>query len=286
MSDWLSQISPQVRQCGSARYEHDWIEPLRRIYDHQLVLFSEGDFIVEFETGQVAAPAGTCLVIPPVRRHVSRLLHPPGQRRWIHFDWQYVPTDKTRPLITFASQPFKPDLAVKGPLFIPEKLASRVDATAIDLHRQIEMAWIIGGDRSLLLARAVLLELLVHLFGPVESSTELRSVGRLLQDVRHSLDELAAVPMDAMPSLQQHLESFGCSYGHLCRLFHSTFGLSPLTYVNHLRIERAKRLLPHGDLEIAEVARQVGILNPAYFSRLFRKITGQSPSEFIQARIA
>lgn len=46
------------------------------------------------------------------------------------------------------------------------------------------------------------------------------------------------------------------------------------------RIEEAKRLLADSEMPVHEVASQVGYGNDKYFSMLFKKITGQTPSSF------
>ena len=62
-------------------------------------------------------------------------------------------------------------------------------------------------------------------------------------------------------------------------LFQKQFGISPLKYRNHLRIERAKELLGEGGFSVAEVAYASGFENIGYFCRYYRQITGESPSE-------
>jgi two-component system response regulator YesN len=47
-----------------------------------------------------------------------------------------------------------------------------------------------------------------------------------------------------------------------------------------LKIDKAKELLLDEQYSIKQVAALVGIHNPLYFSRLFRKLTGQSPRQF------
>jgi AraC-like DNA-binding protein len=61
------------------------------------------------------------------------------------------------------------------------------------------------------------------------------------------------------------------------RAFRAATGHPPLRYLAVLRCERARALLNDG-LAINEVARQVGYADPAYFSRVFRRVTGRAPS--------
>lgn len=63
-------------------------------------------------------------------------------------------------------------------------------------------------------------------------------------------------------------------------LFRQLTGLSPYAYQTRIRIDRARDLLLSTTLNIAEVAAMVGYGNPLYFSRLFHKHTGLSPTAF------
>lgn len=62
--------------------------------------------------------------------------------------------------------------------------------------------------------------------------------------------------------------------------YKQTFGVSPIEYLIRLRMERACFLLQDANLNIGQVAREVGYGNLHYFSRLFRKRFGQSPKRF------
>jgi AraC-like DNA-binding protein len=69
------------------------------------------------------------------------------------------------------------------------------------------------------------------------------------------------------------------SRGYLCQAFKKLTGHSPSVYLNHIRLEHARRLLTDPCMNIAEVGRTVGIPNANYFARLFRKYIGMSPTE-------
>lgn len=60
-------------------------------------------------------------------------------------------------------------------------------------------------------------------------------------------------------------------------LFAKKYGMSPLQYRNHLRIERAVSLLQEGSCTVAEAAYAAGFDNIGYFCRYYKKITGETP---------
>jgi two-component system response regulator YesN len=70
------------------------------------------------------------------------------------------------------------------------------------------------------------------------------------------------------------------SEGYLQNIFRSATGMSLISFLNHYRIEIAKELIIHKSLTLQETAKQIGIADPSYMSRLFRKITGITYSQF------
>ncbi|HEY9076085.1 MAG TPA: substrate-binding domain-containing protein [Anaerolineaceae bacterium] len=72
----------------------------------------------------------------------------------------------------------------------------------------------------------------------------------------------------------------GASEDYLTRAFRQELGISPWEYLNRYRVEHARRLLRGSAESMNSIARQVGFKDPLYFSRVFHKITGVSPTEF------
>ena len=72
----------------------------------------------------------------------------------------------------------------------------------------------------------------------------------------------------------------GITLSHFRTIFKKHTGLSPVDYLNRARIMRALELLQTTDLPVSEVSIQVGIYDPNYFTRLFKKVTGYPPRYF------
>ncbi|NQX65200.1 response regulator [Paenibacillus alba] len=74
------------------------------------------------------------------------------------------------------------------------------------------------------------------------------------------------------------------SEAHFSRLFRKRVGTSFIDYVTHIRMEQAKQLLGLPDARINEVSVSVGYQDARYFSQIFRKYTGKTPTEFRNSR--
>jgi len=79
-------------------------------------------------------------------------------------------------------------------------------------------------------------------------------------------------------TLEELASLLGVSRGYLSRYFNSSTGVTLKHYINHLRIIKSKEYLLHSNLNISEICYELGYLNVEHFSRVFKKITGVSPS--------
>ena len=81
-----------------------------------------------------------------------------------------------------------------------------------------------------------------------------------------SLDEIAKA---------MHVSTF-----YFCKMFKKATGLTFTDYLGRIRIEKAKTLLLNPHLRVSEIAYMVGFQSLTHFNRVFRNLTGESPSHF------
>jgi AraC-like DNA-binding protein/ligand-binding sensor protein len=67
---------------------------------------------------------------------------------------------------------------------------------------------------------------------------------------------------------------------YLCRLFKKETGTNFSDYVNTVRINKAKHLLISTDYKIVDISNEVGYQNATYFNKLFKRYTGNTPTDF------
>ncbi|HEX2603477.1 MAG TPA: helix-turn-helix transcriptional regulator [Oxalicibacterium sp.] len=100
---------------------------------------------------------------------------------------------------------------------------------------------------------------------------------RLLRRLLRAKDRMDAASHEAWP-VNRLAEVSGVSQAHFARSFKQAFGIPPHRYLLTRRIERAIALLRDTDLPITDIAFQTGWNSLGTFGRIFRDITGQSPS--------
>lgn len=86
-------------------------------------------------------------------------------------------------------------------------------------------------------------------------------------------------------SLKKVAEHFHYNYSYLSNLFSKQKQISYTEYVTTMRIEKSKELLRKGKMNISEIADMVGYADVSYFSKVFKKMTGSTPSEYMRGKL-
>ena len=76
----------------------------------------------------------------------------------------------------------------------------------------------------------------------------------------------------------------GISVGYAQNVFKKATGESIIEYVNRRKIETAVEMLRANKLKLKDLASSLGVDDPAYFSRLFKKVTGVNYAAFCREK--
>jgi AraC-like DNA-binding protein len=81
-------------------------------------------------------------------------------------------------------------------------------------------------------------------------------------------------------SLGQVAKAVNMSSYYFCKTFKKVVGINFTDYVARVRIEKSKNLLLNPNLRVSEIAFEVGFQSLTHFNRVFKKVLGQSPTEY------
>lgn len=80
--------------------------------------------------------------------------------------------------------------------------------------------------------------------------------------------------------LGQVAKACNTSTFYFCKMFKKVTGINFTDYLSRVRIEKSKNLLLNPNLRVSEIAFEVGFQSLTHFNRVFKKILGQSPTEY------
>jgi AraC-like DNA-binding protein/ligand-binding sensor protein len=81
-------------------------------------------------------------------------------------------------------------------------------------------------------------------------------------------------------SLGQVAKAVNMSAFYFCKMFKKVTGVNFTDYLSRVRIEKAKNLLLNPNLRVSEIAFEVGFQSLTHFNRVFKKLLGQSPTDY------
>jgi AraC-like DNA-binding protein len=249
---------PTAQNGGLFTAARTWIHSTRTIDSFELILVRQGPVYLQENGQQYSLKTGETLLLLPGRTHGGWQESPQGTSFfWLHFlveKWHLATTPQLGAIATHLALTRWEPLAVLFRQF---------------LHRQQTAGysrWALNASAEVLLSE---LEAETQLFALVEDNFWAAKVSSLIR-ARYTESISTA-------SLAQEL---GLNPDYLSRIFRQQTGETISAWLRNWRLHIAKGLLSEGKLSIAQVAEKVGIEDPRYFSRLFKKQEGISPSQY------
>ncbi|MBC8081362.1 MAG: helix-turn-helix transcriptional regulator, partial [Gorillibacterium sp.] len=146
----------------------------------------------------------------------------------------------------------------------------------IDLFEQVHQLWQQRGHITAMRRNLLLQDLLLFLV--LDFRTQ-KIAGDATAAIEHTQDYMATHYREAL-FVDDLAQMAGLSSSHYTRLFRKTIGYSPIDYLTHLRVDRAKEMLALSHYRLKLIAESVGYADEFYFSRIFKKIEGMSPRDY------
>lgn len=234
----------------------------RVLNEYQINYITDGEGILENETGRFQLKPGSIVIIHPGIWHRYRPLKTKGwKEQYIGFEGQLVEQFLNHPFFS----PVRPVLNIG----IHEEL--------LDTYLKIEE--LVEGEKPDFqkIASGLIVKMLGYLIS-FESQKEFsgKRIETIIEEARYHMRENVDKPF----SLKKLAEEHNIGYSYFRKMFKKYTGVAPHQYHIELKIMRAKELLLSTDKSIKEISYDLEFQSIHYFSRIFKEKTGMSPSEF------
>ena len=292
----FSAINPYVRFV--MRYYNTYEQhrvPRRSLYDYGLVVVLEGEIDFSYEGKTVEVHEGEAHIMPPAVNHFEYIKKGNTCSYFVvHFDTVYRPEtsdwlvdDVYIPSCVMGSSEMimneeRLRAIRKEDAFItrPVKIKVHDFASLVEKLEKMEYVYELFNPTAdaqwdRLLLKAYLQEILVDLFEPerrIRKGYQAACVGKFIAYVNENLHtdiDVAAIA-----------KTYGFTPNYFRTLFKRATRLTPYDYIQRKRIDKSKVKLDLTSDSVQDIAFQVGFNDPYYFSKVFKKTVGMTPSEY------
>jgi YesN/AraC family two-component response regulator len=292
-----TSIIPSVRLIGHVTHNKAWKHFIRTIDEYLLYIVKSGELYIKEGDNEYCLKKGDILLLEPNMEH-SGFKEAPCHYYYFHFK---------HPKIEWASHKINDEVS-------KELIANRKKALSSDHFNQYEettpifylpkyyhyenenelMALLVDADNDFYekyegykkIASLNLLEILIKISRCYTSSkidTAQPHFSKALVKCTNISNYLNAEYVNKITS-EDIEQAFESNYDYLNRIFQKMTGYTILSYLNAIRIKKAKDLFDTTPMKISEIGYLVGVDDPYYFSKLFKKHTGMTPSQYIKLR--
>ncbi|WP_010239834.1 AraC family transcriptional regulator [Clostridium arbusti] len=292
-----ADIIPSVRLIGHVSYNKPWKHFTRTIDEYLLYIVKSGELYIKEGTTEYCLKKGDLLILEPNIKHYGfkeSICH----YYYFHFKHPNIEQSKGKSCAeilnklienrkhALASDHFSKYEDVSHIFYLPKFYHYESENEIIPLLINADNDFYKKYEGYKKIASINLLKILIKISRDYISSkidTNEKHFSKAFIKSRKLLNYLNNYFMNKITreDIEQLFES---NYDYLNRTFQNITGYTILNYLNTIRITKAKELFDTTPIKISEVGYLVGIGDPYYFSRFFKKNAGMTPSQYIKLR--
>ncbi|MFI2857703.1 helix-turn-helix domain-containing protein [Paenibacillus sp. JSM ZJ436] len=262
----LNQMNFNVLIAGLAKHGPCWHSKAYKHRFHSIWMVTRGSGTFMLDGNSYTAEPGRLFVVSP-GMVVERMSEPAIEFYFVRFEYA---------LACASNDPGNSDHSPPSPFPLSGAYTILTPLSLVNTMEQLVQNMKRRGEFTLMHRRILFLELLMQILTDlrtqlVTGDTTMAIEKTINYMVNHYNENITLEQLSTMASL---------SISHYSRLFKKYTNYSPIHYLTHLRMDRAKELLILSDYRLKAIARSVGYEDELYFSRLFKKTEGLSPSTY------
>ena len=271
-------------------------------YEHanpyfEIMMVTEGPIYMQLENRKLELKSGECIILKPWEPHTAwKLTHDQAGFFWIQFTASPGLTEGSlqemqESLLASMLENSKQELRTDTPkevehLFLPRisQPVRRYELLNLfeKLHHEIEHPQGYFRYRCSLILGQILNLIAEDTLNQSHGPNPVPASFTIYRQLVNSLNENYNKEI-VRETIERLLDR---NYEYLCQVFKKYAGITIITYVHHLRIQRAKYLLLNSHMEIKQISESVGFQDPYYFSRLFKRFEKCSPTEYRSNKVS
>ncbi|MBA3846885.1 MAG: helix-turn-helix transcriptional regulator [Planctomycetes bacterium] len=257
----LDELSPRVSLSGYWRYDRD-NDHRYRVPGYHFILIERGVIEATTHRGRFTAGTGDLICFGPAdgNRYGNR-----GPTSFWQIHVLFAPGQRSRGI------PWLDELGELPPVVRCGAAFAEIRAVFERLCRDLDQ----GGVAFRLRATGAIYDLLALIAGTLTGRTPTGAAIDIWQRARMRLSSDLSRDL-AVADLAGEI---GISADHFIRAFRGRFGVSPMRYRQQAKLRHAMRLLRDPGRSIKSIAHELGFVDDASFTRLFRRATGLTPTD-------
>jgi len=296
-----TNILPKVRFIGSISYKTPWVHFFRKIDEYVLYIIKSGELYLKEADRKYMLKKGDVLLLQPNIPHEG-YKSSCCDYYFVHFKHPGIEeADRTlSDMITkeilqnrnhsLTSDSLSESVDLSSICYIPKYYHIKNESVLFDTFHILDES-ITDYVKKYECYKKIIACNLLRLFiilAREYASTEVENskvhCSKTFIKVKNLIDYINTHYSQKLTS--QDIETiFESNYDYLNRIFHSITGYTILNYINNVRINKAKELIESTSMKFSEIGYLVGIENPYYFSRLFKKYTGSTPTQYLKRAV-
>lgn len=271
----IKDIFFHIHYCKSRQFNEPQTFPsemTRTIQHHEFIFFIKGKGSIMIENKRYPIKEGMLFYMrPDVLYSIEIDTEEPLYFLSVHFSYAYVRFDGSKWGV-------KDEVNM---LSMNPAHELRDYYVVEDIFKKLVVCWNEKQPGYEFITKTWLQQLLIAIYQNIKKhnqnySTSLK-VEKIIEYMHQNVNSRLTLPALAE---RVHWSSF-----YLSRVFKNTTGYAVIEYFNKIKMDKAKELIIEGDKKIKEVAQALGFVDEFYFSRMFKKIEGISPSEFYSKNV-